>query len=53
MPTDEIPRFARDDKGEDAQLKGAIAHLQELIKTKPVPVPPPPPYPNKSLPATR
>ena len=40
-------------KGEDAQLKAAIAHLQELIKTKPVPVPPPPPSPNKSLPATR
>jgi tricorn protease len=40
-------------KGEDAQLKAAIAHLQELVKTKPVPVPPAPPYPNKALPATR
>jgi tricorn protease len=40
-------------KGGDAQLDAAVAHLQELIKTKPVPVPPAPPYPNKAIPATR
>ena len=40
-------------KGGDAQLDAAIAHLQELIRTKPVPVPPAPPYPNKAIPATR
>jgi tricorn protease len=39
-------------KGEDAQLRAAIAHLEELIKTKPVPVPPPPPYPDKRAPTT-
>ncbi len=33
--------------GGDAQLDAAIAHLEELIKTKPVPVPPAPPYPDK------
>jgi tricorn protease len=40
-------------KGGDAQLDAAIAHLQELIRTRPVPVPPAPPYPNKAMPATR
>jgi tricorn protease len=39
-------------KGEDAQLRAAIQHLEELIKTKPVPVPPPPPYPDKRAPTT-
>ena len=34
-------------KGADAQLDAAVAHLQELIETRPVPVPPPPPYPIK------
>ncbi|UCD73981.1 MAG: PD40 domain-containing protein [Phycisphaerales bacterium] len=36
--------------GEDAQLKAAIAHLQELIEKEPAEVPPPPTYPNKSVP---
>jgi tricorn protease len=36
-------------KGEDAQLKAAIAHLQKMIKEKPVEVPPVPKYPNKAL----
>jgi tricorn protease len=40
-------------KGGDAQLDAAIAHLQELIRTKPMPVPPAPPYPNKAGPPTR
>jgi tricorn protease len=35
--------------GKDAQLEAAIAHLQSLIKQKPVPVPQPPPYPDKSF----
>jgi tricorn protease len=35
--------------GGDAQLDAAIAHLQALIRDKPVPVPPAPPYPDKSL----
>ena len=39
-------------KGEDAQLGAAIAHLEELIKTKPVPVPPAPPYPDKRAPTS-
>ena len=39
-------------KGEDAQLQAAIAHLEELIRTKPVPVPPAPPYPDKRVPTT-
>jgi tricorn protease len=39
-------------KGEDAQLRAAIQHLEELIKTKPVPVPPAPPYPDKRVPTT-
>jgi tricorn protease len=38
--------------GKDAQLEAAVAHLQELIRTKPVPVPPAPPYPIKRLPTT-
>lgn len=33
-------------RGEDAQLKAAVEHLQRLIKEKPVPVPPAPPRPN-------
>ncbi len=36
-------------KGEDAQLKEAIADLQEQIKLHPVDVPPAPPHPNKAL----
>ncbi len=36
-------------KGEDAQLKAAIAHLEQLIKDKPVQVVPVPPLPNKSV----
>jgi tricorn protease len=39
-------------KGEDAQLRAAIQHLEELIETKPVPVPPAPPYPDKRAPTT-
>lgn len=39
-------------KGKDAQLEAAIAHLDELIKTRPMPVPPAPPYPNKRVPTT-
>jgi tricorn protease len=35
-------------KGRDAQLDAAIAHLKELIRTRPIPVPPAPKYPNKS-----
>jgi tricorn protease len=37
--------------GDDAQLRAALAHLQELIRTRPVPVPPAPKYPVKALPA--
>jgi tricorn protease len=36
-------------KGEDAQLKAAIDHLQKLIKEKPVETPPVPKFPKKSL----
>lgn len=36
-------------KGEDAQLKAAIDHLQKLIKEKPVSKPPVPPLPDKSV----
>lgn len=36
--------------GEDAQLKAAIAYLQEQIRLHPVPVPPAPPHPDKSYP---
>lgn len=35
-------------KGEDAQLKAAIDHLQQLIKQQPVEVPPTPKRPDKS-----
>ncbi len=35
--------------GEDAQLRAAMEHLQELIRTDPRPVPPPPAYPDKSF----
>jgi tricorn protease len=42
---DNPPRATFD--GKDAQLEAAIAHLQELIRTKPVPVPPAPPYPTQ------
>ena len=35
-------------KGEDAQLKAAVAELQEQIRLKPVPVPPAPAHPNKA-----
>jgi tricorn protease len=35
--------------GQDAQLEAAVAHLQELIRQKPVAVPLPPRYPDKSL----
>ncbi len=35
--------------GEDAQLRAAIAHLQQLIRDDPRPVPSPPPYPDKSF----
>ena len=34
--------------GQDAQLRTAIAHLQELIREDPRDVPPPPPYPSKA-----
>jgi tricorn protease len=35
-------------KGDDAQIKAAVRHLQELIRSKPVEPPPsPPPYPRK------
>jgi tricorn protease len=34
--------------GRDAQLEAAVAHLQELIRAKPVPPPTPPPYPDRS-----
>ncbi len=36
-------------KGDDAQLRAAVAHLQRLIREDPRPVPPPPPYPDKSF----
>lgn len=36
-------------KGEDAQLKAAVEHLQEQIRLHPVEVPPAPPYPDKSF----
>ncbi|WP_273274596.1 S41 family peptidase [Maribacter polysiphoniae] len=36
-------------KGEDAQLKAAIAHLEKLIKEDPREVPQPPAYPDKSF----
>lgn len=36
-------------QGEDAQLKTALVHLQELICLNPVEVPPTPNYPNKSF----
>lgn len=35
--------------GEDAQLKAAIAHLQKLIKERPVPLPSRLPFPNKAF----
>jgi tricorn protease len=35
--------------GEDAQLKQAIAYLQQQIRENPVTVPPPPPHPVKAL----
>lgn len=35
-------------KGADAQLDAAIAHLQELIRTRPVEITPPPEWPDKS-----
>jgi tricorn protease len=35
-------------KGEDAQLKAAIAYLQKQIQEKPVELPPVPRYPNKA-----
>lgn len=40
-------------KGEDAQLDAAIAHLQALIKEKPVAPPVAPPLPDKSVPWNR
>jgi tricorn protease len=40
-------------KGEDAQLKTAIEHLQKLIKEKPVETPPVPKFPSKSLKSKR
>ncbi len=36
-------------KGEDAQLKAAIEHLQKLIARDPIEVPPVPAYPDKSF----
>lgn len=36
-------------KGGDAQLDAAIAHLQQLLKERPIEPPKPPPYPNKSF----
>jgi tricorn protease len=39
-------------QGQDAQLKAAVAHLQQLIKEKPVPTPSKPAYPNKAFPPT-
>ncbi len=47
---DNLPHAAFN--GEDAQLKAAMAHLEELMRTKPVPVPPAPPYPNKRAPTS-
>jgi len=35
--------------GDDAQLRAAVSHLQEQIRSKPVPVPPAPKHPDKSL----
>jgi tricorn protease len=40
-------------EGKDAQLQAAVAHLQQLIKEKPVKDVPPPPYPDKSFKSTR
>jgi len=36
-------------QGDDAQLKAAVRHLQDLIRQSPVSVPPPPRHPDKSL----
>jgi tricorn protease len=35
--------------GEDAQLKAGVAHLQKMIREKPVEIPPVPRYPDKSF----
>jgi tricorn protease len=40
-------------EGKDAQLEAAVAHLQKLIREKPVTVPGPPEYPDKSFPVTK
>jgi tricorn protease len=47
MVVDNLPHATF--KGEDAQLKAAITHLQKMIKEKPVEVPPVPKYPNKAF----
>ena len=46
MVVDNLPHATFN--GEDAQLKAAVAHLQERIRLEPVTVPPPPAHPNKS-----
>ena len=38
-------------KGEDAQLRAAVEHLQQLLREQPISEPKAPPYPDKSLPA--
>ncbi len=48
---DNLPHAAF--RGDDAQLRAAIAHVEELIRTKPVPVPPAPAYPDKRSTATQ
>jgi tricorn protease len=35
--------------GEDAQLKAAVDHLEELLRTRPIEPPKPPQYPDKSM----
>lgn len=44
---DNLPRATF--QGEDAQLNAAIAHLQALIREKPVAIPPAPAYPDRSF----
>ena len=44
---DNLPRSTY--QGEDAQLKAAVAQLQEQIRLQPMAVPPAPPHPDKSF----
>jgi tricorn protease len=37
-------------KGEDAQLRAAVAYLQRIIREQPITVPPPPPFPRPAAP---